>query len=581
MTIYSENGISIYLNEDPMCVFILTPLMKRSHSLPMASEMVFIDTTSSCDSSQSSVTFLLTPCAAGAAPLGVLITSGQSTQCYATGFSLLKENFPDAFNKKGFAKLFMTDNSSAEIEAIAQVWPESNHLLCIFHILQAVWRWLWDSTHGIPMNVKSALMNDFQEIVYARNIEDMNYLYKKCLDSGKEYEQWLNYITVYYWSCKEKWCLCYRDYNVRGHQTNNYAEAAIRVFKEIVLSRFKAYNVVSLTEFSCTALEDMYVTRFRDFANFRDRRSFIFFRKCLQKVNYLTKENIIQETEFLYYVPSERIQNIYYCVNVAVGSCTCEAGKFGKFCKHECAVYKYFDVCSKNFPAVTAQDRHLIMKIAVGEVECPDSTFYEDFLPRESSKSNVSMKMIAESANESLFEVKKCEFLTKCQVEETVCELVNENSVKKNLYESLIQQNVCASENKENESLVYEELPDESMDTVNLIQEIHELLSKKVEQFQNSIGRTELNKLLRKHKEKLENAKHTGQFQKFLLKIPEKRFKSGAKINAQPTSIARRKMGITRGSKRLPGGRHPKDVQHISKTKRLHKINYNIIHNIK
>jgi len=56
---------------------------------------------------------------------------------------LIKNNVQNAFDGKGFPTIFLTDNSDAEI-ALNAVWPNSKSLLCIFHILQDLWRWLWD-----------------------------------------------------------------------------------------------------------------------------------------------------------------------------------------------------------------------------------------------------------------------------------------------------------------------------------------------------------------------------------------------------------------------------------------------------
>jgi len=36
----------------------------------------------------------------------------------------------------------MTDDLWAEKNAIKEVWPFSTQLLCLFHFLQAEWRWL-------------------------------------------------------------------------------------------------------------------------------------------------------------------------------------------------------------------------------------------------------------------------------------------------------------------------------------------------------------------------------------------------------------------------------------------------------
>lgn len=314
----------------------------------MASEMVFMDTTSSCDASHNSVTFLLTPCAAGAAPLGILITEGQSKDIYSEAFSLFKEKFPIAFNNKGHPTLFMTDHSLAEMDAIAEVWPESKHLLCIFHVLQAVWRWLWDGKNVIHHSDRIQLMKSFQEILYSSSINDMEATYAESLKFGETYPQWRKYME-YYYSFKELWCLCYRNFQVRENHTNNLSEASIRVFKDIVLSRLKAHNIISLIDFSCTILEKMYVGKFRQFSNFRSRKPFLFFKSCLKKCSYLTKDKITQLDKFIFCVPSEKNENSFYVVNTEIGSCTCAAGKFGKFCKHECAIYQHYQICSRKF----------------------------------------------------------------------------------------------------------------------------------------------------------------------------------------------------------------------------------------
>ena len=66
-------------------VVIVTPTMQRAHSLPLASKIVFMDTTSSHDSENHAITFLPTPCEAAAMPLAVFITFGQRQADYETG----------------------------------------------------------------------------------------------------------------------------------------------------------------------------------------------------------------------------------------------------------------------------------------------------------------------------------------------------------------------------------------------------------------------------------------------------------------------------------------------------------------
>ncbi|KFM75476.1 hypothetical protein X975_06892, partial [Stegodyphus mimosarum] len=79
--------------------------MKRAHQLAASQEVVFVDSTSSCDSENHSITFMLTSCAAGAAPLGIIITKGQTQDIYTQGFQLLKDNISESFYKKNYPAL--------------------------------------------------------------------------------------------------------------------------------------------------------------------------------------------------------------------------------------------------------------------------------------------------------------------------------------------------------------------------------------------------------------------------------------------------------------------------------------------
>jgi len=56
------------------------------------------------------------------------------------------------------------------------------------------------------------------------------------------YSKWCRYVTVEHWTYKECWCLAWRDHTNRGHNTSNLSEVFVRIFKENVLCRVKAYN---------------------------------------------------------------------------------------------------------------------------------------------------------------------------------------------------------------------------------------------------------------------------------------------------------------------------------------------------
>lgn len=89
-TLNSEDGTS-------WAVLVVTPIMKRTQKLEASREIIFIDSTSSCDAAHSTVTVLLTATKAGAVPIGVLIHNQQTTDGYAAAFGLLRKSFPHCF----------------------------------------------------------------------------------------------------------------------------------------------------------------------------------------------------------------------------------------------------------------------------------------------------------------------------------------------------------------------------------------------------------------------------------------------------------------------------------------------------
>ena len=136
--------LNYYKKYPVLAVVIVTPIMQRAHSLPLTSKIVFMDTTSSCDSENHVITFLLTPCEAGAMPLAVFITFGQRQTDYETSFNLLKEAVGNnLFGVQHYPKVFIADDSLAEQNAIKSTSPESGSKLRLFHVAQADWRWLW------------------------------------------------------------------------------------------------------------------------------------------------------------------------------------------------------------------------------------------------------------------------------------------------------------------------------------------------------------------------------------------------------------------------------------------------------
>ena len=114
--------------------------------------MVFTDASSNMEEHNLKVFMICTHSVVGGLPLGMIITSDETTETLVKAFNMFKSYLPEyAFFGKGALDptVFMTDYFSELRDALKSVWPSVTLLLCLFRILQQVWRWLCDSKNLI------------------------------------------------------------------------------------------------------------------------------------------------------------------------------------------------------------------------------------------------------------------------------------------------------------------------------------------------------------------------------------------------------------------------------------------------
>ncbi|PKC58291.1 hypothetical protein RhiirA1_495999 [Rhizophagus irregularis] len=160
-----------------LCVVI--NLMNQVHERVLQSgELCYIDASASFEPLNTSITLLYISCMVGALPLGLFITSDESEITLEKALNLLKTILPQhAFfgcESQVGPKVFLTDDSSAERNALELCWPEGIRLLCTFHILQAFWRWLYDLKHHINKEDWGPIIKKMKEILYTTSGSEMH-----------------------------------------------------------------------------------------------------------------------------------------------------------------------------------------------------------------------------------------------------------------------------------------------------------------------------------------------------------------------------------------------------------------------
>ena len=116
------------------------------------------------------------PTPIGALPLGTLILTRADETTIREALNLYKSLLTE---KSFFGRgpdlgpiLAITDDDAAERNGLSYSWPEATLLLCHFHLLQAVWAWLWKAEHRIEKDDRPILLNLFKKAVYAESTEE-------------------------------------------------------------------------------------------------------------------------------------------------------------------------------------------------------------------------------------------------------------------------------------------------------------------------------------------------------------------------------------------------------------------------
>ncbi len=107
---------------------------------------------------------------------------------------------------------------------------------------------------------RKVLITVAKGLVYSENEEQLLVRYKSFItnETAVKYPKYIAYVGNH-WNRRREWAVCLRKHLlVRGNHTNNYLEAGIRILKELIFSRVKAYNHVQMFSFITECMELYY-----------------------------------------------------------------------------------------------------------------------------------------------------------------------------------------------------------------------------------------------------------------------------------------------------------------------------------
>ena len=251
-----EKYASVEQAEGQTIVVIVDPFMRRVHqNVPQAGDVLLMDATSNLDRSDTKLFHLMTPAAVGALPLGTIITSREDEKTIQKGLEILKKILPtNAFYGRGpnlGPVLALTDDSDAERNALKTVWPSIELLLCMFHVLQAHWQFIFKSESKIEKKDKPVLLRMMRKILYSETREDFDEALNEMKESPayNKYENYKKYMEEKVLPRNKEWSLLHRilaQLPTNNVNVTNYVETSFRVSKDIKFNRHRAHNLAEM-----------------------------------------------------------------------------------------------------------------------------------------------------------------------------------------------------------------------------------------------------------------------------------------------------------------------------------------------
>ena len=185
-----EDGILAKMKsvKDQVAIAFITPLMQRVHRrVPQCAELMFMDASGCMDRQNWRVFMLMTHSCAGGLPIGCLITTSEAKEVIQVALELFISMLDsECFFGRGTLgpNVILPDDSAAERAALQATFPSANSILCIFHVLQAFWRYVWDGKNDVKRINRPHVFGLMKKMVYANTEEEIDETFGEVLEDG-------------------------------------------------------------------------------------------------------------------------------------------------------------------------------------------------------------------------------------------------------------------------------------------------------------------------------------------------------------------------------------------------------------
>ena len=358
-----------------------------------------------------------------------------------------------------------------------------------------------------------------------------------------------------------------------GNHTNNFAEAGIKILKEIVFSRVKAYNLVQIFHFLTDTMEAYYCRKLLSVSNNR-LDTYIALRFQGLNAAKVPKDSIkeIDGTNKVFHVRSTTQRDVVYTVDMVLGVCSCPQGSDGSPCTHQAAISLHCGTPSINcVPTLVPEIRRVYAQIALGNKAATDISFYAGLRKTANARETTH----TEDSPHPDFSSPTWDFI-RAGAQEDDGEGTGSNNYEQEDTQDKIEELCCAIDQM-------------TEDLKQRVREAHD------EQIRIAVGKftSRYNKLCKVSTPQLTSALHRfgWVFGGSVTNMKGGQIRHGRRIAVQATAAGRRRRGIARGSARaIPGkpaggsaglynkenSRYILPTRRQSKGKRPHSLNLSV-----
>ncbi|XP_069976802.1 uncharacterized protein [Penaeus vannamei] len=341
-------------------VALVTPLMKHFHKgLAQTGKLILIDS-NSIEFLKCRIYLLMTHSGFGGLPVGILITSSNSTDVLHQALDLYMDLLPDqAFAGRGHLgpEFILTEDCHVQRHALAAKFPDTTVFICPYHVIQSAWECLCHSQSGIEPGSRQKLFGMVKDMVLAQSVSDLEEKYKKLMTSVETHYplKFFSHMENLH-KRRTEWALCLQgDLMNQIHSFTSIGEI-MESLKDKMLKQTKACTMVQLLEFLTTDLNTYYTERLHCIAEGQFEVPF------LQR--YMQEKKMMDSLEI---VPFFKIKNAgtgeCFDVDMSLGLCSCSVGVSGEPCKHQCALTQKLDLGNVMKPVIDSRTRDEVTRI--------------------------------------------------------------------------------------------------------------------------------------------------------------------------------------------------------------------------